>query len=331
MQSYPQSPVQNMTPQRPWSLIYGVSFGVILSLLNIILFYVLNTLFRHMEYEIFNYIDDLLDTLFFLLYFSACLVMGILAARKTRYASSATLASLLIGLLFILGQIILQLTYNQSIFLALDAHGLQPLPQGVDLIALDITFDLYIYFPIPFLGIYVCSLGGLIGRPTERTRRTVGICYAISVILTISAVLSFIENYILLSTPPAFALFISITLIFIASASGMVAWIMTLTRFAQAQSWGAFTLTFFFGGIMVLDYLIAGAHPRQPMQPGQYVILTPGAYVPVVGAYPPMQSVPARPPQPDAISLLQQRFARGEIDAETYRQMLATLTNPPRP
>jgi hypothetical protein len=117
-----------------------------------------------------------------------------------------------------------------------------------------------------------------------------------------------------------------LSIMIIGSLCGMVAWIMTLVQFAQAQSWGSFTLTFFFSGIMVLVYLIVGAQPRQP---APYVALPPGAYVPIAGVYPPMQPVPAQPPQPDAVSLLQQRFARGEIDAETYRQMLATLTSPP--
>jgi MFS family permease len=297
-----------MTPQRPWWLIYGLSFGVGINLFDIIYFYGIAALYEHVGFAFYvhvgfalnNFINWFLNTFFFLLYFSACLVAGILVARKTRRAGSATLASLLIGLLFILGEFILQ-----------GLHGI------------GLSYILSIDFPVASLGVYVGFLGGLLGRTTEGTRRTIGLFYAVGVILASTEVPFLVAGlfsfYSALLFSARFTMIYVLLLIVLGSLCGMVAWIMTLVQFAQTQSWGSFTLTFFFSGIMVLVYLIVGVPPRQS---AQYVALSPGAYPPpVAGVYPPMQPVQAQPPQADAITILQQRFARGEIDAATYKHM----------
>lgn len=311
MQPYPQPfqpSAQNITLQRLWWLIYGLSFGVGICIINFVYFYGIGALLAQpMDFNVYDIISGLLDAFFFLLYFSACLVAGILAARKTRRAGSAMLASLLVGVCFILSEFILQ-SINRMIW---SVFG--------------IRYILFVVFPVACLGIYVGFLGGLIGRTTERIKRTIGIFYAVGVILVSTAVPFFVEG-LFLYYGYGFAPIYVIALVVFGSIGGMTAWIMTLIQYAQAQSWGAFTLTFFFSGVMILVYLIAGVPPRQS---AQYVVLSPGAYAPGAVAYPPVQPAQAQPPQPDAVSILQQRFARGEIDAETYRQMLATITNQP--
>lgn len=310
MQSYPQPPAQNMTPQRPWWLIYGACFGVGFGLIDVTLSIA------------FGSLNAFLD----LLYLSVCLVAGLQVARKTRRAGSATLASLLVGLL---------LTLITVLFRAIP-FSLTPLERYLFQRIAPLPFVLL----LALLGIYVGFLGGLIGRTAESTRRIIGLFYAVGVILVLMAAIPLLGAR---SSSNSILVIIEISLTVLGSLCGTVAWIMTLVQYARAQSWGAFTLTLFFSGIMILVYLIAGA---QPGQPASYVAQPPGAYVPIESAYPPMQPVPpgayvpaanaypSMPPQPDAVSLLQQRYARGEIDAEMYRQMLAVLTsspaNPPR-
>lgn len=300
MQSYPQPPAQNITPQKPWWLIYGLSFGVSIILCDLIVSYVnSSTLLMKSIYG--DLVAGFFVTCFSLLYGSACLTVGILVARKTRRARSAPLACLLIGLLLILSDTIIQIGGTGS---------------------LSSWYFLIQDFLLACLGCYLGFLGGLIGRITERTRKTIGLFYAIGVIF-VGTMAPLLIDGLLFHTASSI---LDLSFIALGSLCGMVAWIMTLVQFAQAQSWGAFTLTFFFGGIMTLVYLIVGVPPRQ-LTP--YAVPSPGAYVPVAVAYPPMQPAPAQSPQSDAVSLLQQRLARGEIDIETYRQILATLTSPP--
>ena len=314
MQPDPQPLAQNRVPRQPKWLIYGLSFGVSISLLNLILVIITFNISSDAPFflvgrmgPILTYTVGFSTAFFFLLYFSACLIAGILVTRKTLRAGSATLAGLLIGLLFLLSDIIFQsITYGMR--------------YGV----IDWRYILSIDFLVTCLGIYVGFLSGLIGRTPERTRRTIGSVYIVSVIL-ISTALPFIVANLFLSFL-GFAVPYASALMVLGLLCGMVAWIMTLIQLAQAQSWGYFTLTFFLSGLMVPIYLIVGVPPGPP---APYGVLPPGTYAPAAVAYPPMQSAPAQPPQPDAISILQQRFARGEIGAETYRQMLATLTNLP--
>lgn len=325
MQAYPQpqpsaqniTPPQNMTPQKPWWLIYGLGFGLGVVVFNFIYYFIyyygMEALFRSWAYSTLSgIVSNLLSIFFFLCFFAACLVAGILAARKTRRAGSATLASLLVGLGFFLSELILQ--YVGMI--------------GVRYVAIAYTYR-YLgleVFPVACLGVYVGFIGGLIGRSTESTRRMIGIFYAIGVIFSCITFVSFVDNYLYFFYGPFIFYGFGLILLALGGLCSMVAWIMTLIQYAKVQSWGAFTLTFFFSGIMVLVYLIVGVLPQQP---AQYVVLQPGAYAPGAVAYQPMQPAPAQPSQPDAISILQQRFARGEITEETYRQMFATLTNQP--
>ncbi|MBO0777523.1 MAG: SHOCT domain-containing protein [Ktedonobacteraceae bacterium] len=109
------------------------------------------------------------------------------------------------------------------------------------------------------------------------------------------------------------ALFFLIAFIF-----GMIAWVSVLINFSRAHAWTWFVLTFFFGGIMLLIYLIGGPEPLAAGQPSQQQL----------GALPlhPSPVVSSQSPQSiSALEILQQRYARGEIDTATFQQMRAQL------
>jgi hypothetical protein len=128
--------------------------------------------------------------------------------------------------------------------------------------------------------------------------------------------------------------FLITSLIFMVGASilGMIAWIGALINLSRGEQWAWFILMFFFGGITLLIYLIGGpAVPAAGQTPvrQQWASGLQGNAPPAVAPQMASPLVPQPSPQPSAIDIAQQRFARGEIDAETYRQMLATLAGKP--
>lgn len=118
-------------------------------------------------------------------------------------------------------------------------------------------------------------------------------------------------------------LIVLIVLMILANISCITAWIGTLVNLGKARYWTWFALTFIFSGISIICYLIAGPNPshKQPLpvvsplsSSPQYGNIPGGAYVSPPQVYQP-------PQQLSALEILQQRFARGEIDAATYQQM----------
>lgn len=88
-----------------------------------------------------------------------------------------------------------------------------------------------------------------------------------------------------------------------------IAWINVLINLSRAQFWGWFALTFFFGGIMVLIYLVSGPEPFLQVATPQPLS---AVFAPNVGT---------KPALTPALDILQQRYARGEIDTATFNQM----------
>jgi hypothetical protein len=118
-------------------------------------------------------------------------------------------------------------------------------------------------------------------------------------------------------------LLILIAIMIIGGISGMVGWIGTLVNLARAQLWAWFILTFFFSGIMLFIYLIAGPQPLKPGQsPQQQFVYVPPSAPSGVSVQPPS----SQPSQPvSALEMLRQRYVRGEIDEATFDRMRARL------
>jgi len=82
----------------------------------------------------------------------------------------------------------------------------------------------------------------------------------------------------------------------------MIAWVSVLIKFARAQAWTWFVLTFFFGGIMVLIYLISGSEPPAAGQPSQQPLGSLPLHPSPIGA-------PQSPQSISALEILSQRYA----------------------
>lgn len=95
---------------------------------------------------------------------------------------------------------------------------------------------------------------------------------------------------------------------------GMIVWIGTLINLSRVQAWPWFALTLFFGGMMILIYLIGGPESLKAGQnpPTRLVYTPPDPYAGVS---------PQQPASLSALEILRQRYARGEIDTTTYEQM----------
>lgn len=107
----------------------------------------------------------------------------------------------------------------------------------------------------------------------------------------------------------------------------VIVWIGTLIRQGKQQEWVWFVCTLLFGNFITFIYLLAV--PDRPFLQtsgvGASDASLPQAGYPASGFPPSIVQVPPTPPS--ALDVLGQRFARGEIDAETYQHMRAMLEN----
>jgi uncharacterized membrane protein len=91
------------------------------------------------------------------------------------------------------------------------------------------------------------------------------------------------------------------------------AWIGALASLARAQEWGWFWGVLLVSGLMLPMYIFIGPEPLTPAQ----------------AAYARGQRLPTSAPIPQqsspALAVLQERYARGEIDTATYEEMRARL------
>lgn len=104
---------------------------------------------------------------------------------------------------------------------------------------------------------------------------------------------------------------------------GLIAWINTLINLSRGREWVWFVLTFFFGGIVILIYLIGG--PEVP--PKKSLAAQMPASPPRPSSFPTDQLLgsQASQPHPSALEVLQLRLAHGEIDEQTYQRLRDAL------
>ena len=342
MQPYP--PQATPPETRPWGLLFGLYIGAGYGAISVLVNSIFNALLAKLtDYSTLSNMVFALWLIHILLAIAlsiALFFVGRTAAKRSHRAGSGTQVGLVVTVLYVLFYLLtLFIGKWQSLYDALN---------------FTVYTGLFALLTSLFL-IYLGFVAGLVGRAEQQQQRSIGTLYALGTIFTLSAIISlsnigllnyFSGNGVLgnyTSGPGGLGDYLGAEVVIVAVAClvvtvilSFIIWIKVLIEYSHVQAWGAFMLTIFFSGIMLLVYLINGAHAPQAVS---YIVMQPGAYPPVAPpvapAYPPyvppaleVQAVapPVQPPNADAIAVLQQRYARGEIDATTYNQMITTLT-----